>query len=68
MRADPKFMVDLYDSSIDQWLEDTPLTYHQEMQLKHGGETLEKMLRLDIERLSYWKCKLEEKNNDSLEG
>lgn len=62
MRIDPKFMVDLYDSSIDQWLEDSPLTYPQEVQLKHSGETLEKMLRLDLERLAYWKRRLEERN------
>lgn len=55
-------MIDVYNWSIDQWLEDTPLTYHQEMILKHGGETLEEMLRTDLERLAHWKRKLEEEN------
>lgn len=53
-------MIDVYNWSIDQWLEDTPLTYHQEMILKHGGETLEEMLRTDLERLEYWKRRREE--------
>lgn len=55
-------MVLLYNDSIDQWLEDTPLTYHQSMWLQHGGETLEEMLRTDLERLAHWKRKLEEEN------
>lgn len=60
MRIDPKFMVDLYNSSIDEWLEDSPLTYPQEMMLKHSGETLEERLRLDLERLAHWKRRQEE--------
>ena len=53
-------MIEVYNWAIDQWLEDTPLTYHQEMMLKYGGETKEEMLRTDLERLEYWKNKLEE--------
>lgn len=52
-------MIDVYNWSIDQWLEDTPLTYGQEMTLKYGGETLEEMLRTDLERLEYWKRRTE---------
>lgn len=55
MALNPSHMVEVYEWAINQWLEDSPLTQHQELILKYGGETLEEMLRTDIERLQHWR-------------
>lgn len=54
VNANASAMVELYDWSIDQWLEDTPLTKHQQMFIKYSGNTLEEELRSDLERRQHW--------------
>lgn len=58
-----RHMIEVYNWHIDQWLEDSPLTISQEMSLKYSGETLEETLRTDLERLAFWKSKLEQYND-----
>lgn len=54
-----KLMVMIYNESIDNWIDDHPLTYTQTMWLEHSGESLEATLKSDLERLSHWQAILD---------
>ena len=57
--SNAKLMVMIYNESIDNWIDDHPLTYTQTMWLKHSGENLEATLKSDLERLAHWQAVLE---------
>lgn len=54
-----RLMVEIYHESIDNWIDDFPLTYTQTMWLKHSGEGLEATLKSDLERLAHWRAVLD---------
>ena len=54
-----KLMVMTYNESIDNWIDDHPLTYTQTMWLKHSEESLEATLKSDLERLAHWQAVLD---------
>ena len=57
--SNAKLMVMIYNESIDNWIDDHPLTYTQTMWLKHSGENLEATLKYDLERLAHWQAVLD---------
>lgn len=57
--SNAKLMVMIYNESIDNWIDDHPLTYTQTMRLKHSGENLEATLKSDLERLAHWQAVLD---------
>lgn len=57
--SNAKLMVMIYNESIDNWIDDHPLTYTQTMWLKHPGENLEATLKSDLERLAHWQAVLD---------
>lgn len=62
-KENAKHMIDVYNWSINQLIDISlygPPTAHVYYLLKYSGETREKTLREDLDRLAYWEGVLNE--------